>query len=126
MGEKVAIIQDFCPMESTVMPAFLNFLAKRQRLQSLKKILKEYVQVIYFNQQITPVKCFSADPLTDDQKAAIITKMKTKLGAEDIKLICEADRNLLGGFRVEDGLDLSLRNFLEEAAVSEGVLVGDF
>merc|ERR1712039_331888 len=138
--EKVAIIEESCgKMESTVLPAFLKFLAKKQRLQSLNKILKEYVQRIYFDQKITPVRCISADPLSDDQKTAIIAKMKERLGVADIKLLCVTDRSLLGGFKLEygftdpdtcnicsDGEDLSLRGFLEKSAVSEGVIVGDF
>merc|ERR1711920_505857 len=79
--EKVAIIMERCgKMDSTVMPTFLNFLAKKQRLQSLNRILKEYVQRIYFDQSITPVRCISAVPLSDDQKTAIIAKMKERLG----------------------------------------------
>merc|ERR1719188_1579013 len=64
--EKVDIVLGACPkMESTVVPAFLRFLAKKQRLISMKKILNEYVQNIYYTQSIIPVRCYSASPLTD-------------------------------------------------------------
>merc|ERR1719188_1146337 len=126
--EKVELILANCgKMESTVMPAFLRFLAKRQRLMSLKRILKEYVQRVYYNQSITPVKCFSADPLSAKHKEQIIEKMKKKLGCSDVKLIQIVDKNLLGGFMLEynftdpdtltycsDGADMSLRGFMLE------------
>merc|ERR1712190_368363 len=138
--EKVEIIMKFCPkMESTVLPTFVKFLAKRQRLMSLNRILKEYVQRVYYNSSITPVKCYTADALTDAQKDKICEKMKKRLGCDDVKLIIIVDKSLLGGFKLEynftdpdtltfcsDGQDCSLRGFLEKQAISQGVIVEDF
>merc|ERR1712176_223473 len=104
------------PLESKVVPALLKFVAKKQRLLSIKKILKEYVQSIYWNQSITPVRCISADPLTDEQKAAITQKMAKKLGCADVKLEYGfTDPDTLK--YCSDGEDCTLRNFLERSAI---------
>merc|ERR1712039_887072 len=137
--EKVNLFMKYSSkMESTVLPAFLKFLAKRQRLMSLNRILKEYVQRVYYNSSITPLKCYTSESLTDEQKAKICAKMKKRLGCDDVKLICIVDKSLLGGFKLEynftdpdtltfcsDGQDCSLRGFLENAAISKGVIVED-
>merc|ERR1712187_683411 len=97
------IIELLQPLESTVLPKFLVFLAKKKRMCSLKKIVQQYVQTLYISQSVAPVKVTSASILTDDQKDQIKEKMKAKLEVDDIKLICEYDTSLLGGFKLEYG-----------------------
>mmetsp|Transcript_36909 Transcript_36909/g.101584 ORF Transcript_36909/g.101584 Transcript_36909/m.101584 type:complete len:286 (+) Transcript_36909:81-938(+) len=124
----------FAPMESTVFPKFVKYLAKKRRLTSLKLICKEYVKGLYVSEQIVPVRVQSATPLNDEQKDAIKEKMKAKTGASDIKLVCEVSGELLAGFKVEwgfvdpetldapaDGIDMSLKSILSKAAIKEGV-----
>merc|ERR1712083_744109 len=126
------IIELLQPLESTVMPKFLVFLAKKKRMCSLKKIVQQYVQCLYMSQSVAPVRVTSASILSDDQKEKIKEKMKAKLEVDDIKLVCEYDNSLLGGFKVEYGytdpdrmrvpnyqIDISLKNFLEKAVVKE-------
>merc|ERR1711879_590754 len=130
------IIELLQPLESTVLPKFLVFLAKKKRMMSLKKIVQQYVQTLYISQSVAPVRVISASVLTEEQKDAIKEKMKKKLEVDDIKLICEYDNSLLGGFKVLYGytdpdrllvpnyeVDCSLKNFLDSAVVKEGVVV---
>jgi len=123
------------PLESTVLPKFVIFLAKKKRLMALKPICKEYVASLYFTNSIAPVKVRSAQPLSEEQKEAIKEKMKEKTGAADIKLVAEVDGSLLGGFVIEwgfvdpenldtpsEGVDLSLQTILTKKALDNGVL----
>merc|ERR1711933_422870 len=123
------------PFQSTVVPKFIIFLAKKKRLMSLKVIAQEFVGKLYEAQSIAPVKVCCAQRLTEEQVEGIKEKMKEKTGASDIKLIIEVDSSLLGGFTVEwgfpdpedlstptDGIDLSLQSILARAALNQGVL----
>merc|ERR1719221_120393 len=122
------------PLQSTVVPKFVVFLAKKKRLMSLKVIAQEFVGQLYDQQSIAPVKV-CAERLTEEQLEGIKEKMKEKTGASDIKMIVLVDPGLLGGFTVEwgfpdpedlstptDGIDLSLKAVLAKAALNEGVL----
>jgi len=130
------IVELLSPLESTVMPKFLIFLAKKKRLCSLKKIVQQYVQTLYISQSVAPVKVISASILTEEQKDKIKAKMAKKLEVDDIKLICEYNNALLGGFQIEYGytdpdrlkvpnnqIDISLKSFLDNAVVKEGVVI---
>eukprot|EP00425_Heterocapsa_triquetra_P036961 CAMPEP_0195083470 /NCGR_PEP_ID=MMETSP0448-20130528/24408_1 /TAXON_ID=66468 /ORGANISM="Heterocapsa triquestra, Strain CCMP 448" /LENGTH=244 /DNA_ID=CAMNT_0040116681 /DNA_START=45 /DNA_END=779 /DNA_ORIENTATION=+ len=129
------MIKLFSPMTSSVMPKFITFLAKKKRLLALKPLCFEYINELYSQQAIAPVKVRSASRLTEAQLETIKNKMKAKTGAEDIKLITEVDAGLLGGFVAEwgfsdpenldtatEGVDLSLKSFLQKAALNQGVV----
>ncbi|CAL1165672.1 unnamed protein product, partial [Cladocopium goreaui] len=123
------------PLKSTVMPKFIVFLAKKNRLNGIKVIMFEYVQSMYYLQSITPVRVTSAQRLTEDQLAKIKEKMKSKCGTRDVKLVAEVDPNLIGGLTLEwgytdpvqlyaptHGVDLSLKNILNKRALQKGVV----
>lgn len=123
------------PLKSTVMPKFIVFLAKKNRLNGIKVIMFEYVQSMYYLQSITPVRVTSAQRLTEDQLAKIKEKMKSKCGTKDVKLVAEVDPNLIGGLTLEwgytdpvqlyaptHGVDLSLKNILNKRALQKGVV----
>jgi len=123
-------------LQSTVVPKFIVFLAKKKRLVALKPLAEEYVNTLYSTQSIAPVRVTSAQRLTAEQAETIKQKMKVKTGAADIKLVQEVDAGLMGGFKVEygftdpeglgtptEGVDLSLKSFLEKSALSQGVVV---
>merc|ERR1712056_116536 len=123
------------PLESNVVPKFVTFLAKKKRLQALQPVVEEYMSSLYETQNIAPVLVRSAQPLTEEQKEAIKEKMKAKTGASDIKLVCQIDSSLIAGLSVEygftdpeqlstptEGADLSLKSYLESAALNQGVV----
>merc|ERR1712218_118119 len=132
MGSMIKLLE---PFQSTVVPKFIIFLAKKKRLNSLKMVSKEFVNKLYDSQSIAPVKVTSAQRLTEDQIQALKEKMLEKTGTKDIKLILQVDASLNAGFTVEwgfpdpedlgtptDGIDLSLKTILERAALNKGVL----
>merc|ERR1719198_547631 len=129
------MIKLFQPLESTVLPKFITFLAKKKRLLALKPLCMEYVSELYNMQEIVPVKVTSSSRLSAAQIEAIKEKMKAKTGASDVKLVQAIDASLLGGFVVEwgfsdpenmdtatEGVDLSLKNVLSKAALNQGVV----
>lgn len=129
------IVDLLMPLESTVMPKFIVFLAKKNRLNGIKVIMFEYVQSMYYKQSITPIRVTSAQRLTGDQLQKIEQKMKGKVGTTDVKLVAEVDPNLIGGLTLEwgytdpvnlyaptHGVDLSLKNILNKRALQKGVV----
>merc|ERR1712151_587728 len=86
-----SMVEMMQPLESSVVPKYVTFLAKKKRLQALRPIVEEYMSTLYETQNIVPVRVKSAQPLTEEQKEAIKEKMKTKTGASDIKLVCSID-----------------------------------
>lgn len=130
------LINEETPLESTVFPKFVRYLAKKKRLPMLKQALQNYVTTVYETQQIEPVLCKSAQPLTDAQKNTIKEKMKAKLGATDIKLICEVNPRLVAGLALEwgfvdpellycptGGSELTMKMVLEKVSTSKGAPV---
>lgn len=135
VAKAAGMIELLQPLESTVVPKFITFLAKKTRLLALKPICQEYVSALYNAQSIAPVIVRSAQRLSESQIETIKDKMKAKTGASDVKLITEVDAGLLGGFIIEygftdpenldtptEGVDLSLKSFLEKAALDQGVV----
>eukprot|EP00930_Biecheleria_cincta_P047574 TRINITY_DN32_c0_g2_i1.p1 TRINITY_DN32_c0_g2~~TRINITY_DN32_c0_g2_i1.p1 ORF type:complete len:255 (+),score=56.65 TRINITY_DN32_c0_g2_i1:91-855(+) len=124
------------PYQSTVMPKFIVFLAKKKRLMSLRKVCTEYVQTLYFTQSIAPVKVTAADKLSEEQKNEIKDRMKARLGVQDVKLVVVVDGGLLAGFKVEWGyldpeklycpsssIDLSMKSHMNKMALAKGIVV---
>mmetsp|Transcript_102995 Transcript_102995/g.268305 ORF Transcript_102995/g.268305 Transcript_102995/m.268305 type:complete len:271 (-) Transcript_102995:182-994(-) len=125
-------------MESTVLPGFFRFLAKKRRFNGLSMIADYYMEELYKEQNIVPARVTSAQALTEDQKESIKAKMKKITGADDIKLVSSVNADLLGGFKVEynfldadnmrgpeNALDYSLKTVLQKAAVGKGVLLDE-
>merc|ERR1719277_2168887 len=96
----VEIMGDF---ESTVVPKFIIFLAKKKRLQALPHLAEEYMTTLFETQKIEPVRVWVSQRLSEEQKEEIKEKMKAKTGATDIKLVEEVDNSLIGGFKLEWG-----------------------
>mmetsp|Transcript_83493 Transcript_83493/g.269130 ORF Transcript_83493/g.269130 Transcript_83493/m.269130 type:complete len:275 (+) Transcript_83493:104-928(+) len=136
--ERSAEISKMMGLESTVLPVFFRFLAKKQRFNGLGMIADYYMEELYKEQNIVPIRVTSAQTLTDDQKKSIRSKMKKITGAADIKLVSTVNADLLGGFKVEynfldadnmrgpeNALDYSLKTVLQKAAVGKGVLLAE-
>jgi len=131
------LIEIMGPFQSTVMPKFIVFLAKKKRLMAVRKVCIEYVKTLYFTQSIAPVKVTSADRLSEDQKNEIKAKMTARIGVQDVKLIEEVDGGLLAGFKVEwdfldpeklycpsSSIDMSMQTHLNNMALTKGIVVG--
>ena len=122
------------PLKSSVMPRFIIFLAKKNRLNGIKVIMLEYVQSTYYTNSVTPIRVTSAQRLTQDQMEKIKLKMEAKVGT-DVRLVQEVSPSLLGGLTLEwgytdpdklyaptHGVDLSLKNILNKRAIQKGVI----
>jgi len=121
-------------LESTVVPKYLAFLAKKNRLPSLRKISVEYVKEIYDTQGIIPATVTSAQALDDASIDRIKNTLKEQLGASDIKLVTKVSDKLIAGYILEydylhpgdmkgprGRVDYSLASRLEQATKGSGL-----
>jgi len=103
--------------ENTV--RFLMVLLDRSRIDLLGSIAEKYMQMVYDFAGIKIAQVSSASPLTPDQELDLISRLRNRANAKEIKLITKVDKSLLGGLKVQIGsnvIDLSLKGQLRELA----------
>ena len=103
--------------ENTV--RFLMVLLDRGRIDLLESIAEKYLQMVYDFAEIKIAQVSSAIPLTPDQELDLISRLRNRTGAKEIKLVTNVDASLLGGLKVQIGsnaIDLSLKGQLRELA----------
>jgi F-type H+-transporting ATPase subunit delta len=75
--------------------------------------------MVYDFAEIKIAQVSSAIPLTPDQELDLISRLRNRTGAKEIKLVTNVDKSLLGGLKVQIGsnvIDLSLKGQLRELA----------
>ena len=94
-------------------------LLDRSRIDLLESIAEKYLQMVYDFAEIKIAQVSSAIPLTPDQELDLISRLRNRTGAKEIKLVTNVDKSLLGGLKVQIGsnvIDLSLKGQLRELA----------
>jgi F-type H+-transporting ATPase subunit delta len=98
---------------------FLMVLLDRNRIALLEPIIEKYLQMVYDFADIKIAQVSSATPLTPEQELDLISRLRNRTGATEIKLLTNVDASLLGGLKVQIGsnvIDLSLKGQLKELA----------
>jgi F-type H+-transporting ATPase subunit delta len=84
--------------------AFLNILARKGRENILPEITTEFFNQYKDLKNISTVKVTSSSPMTESQIASLKNKLqKSDIVRENIDLITEVDKSLIGGMVVEIG-----------------------
>jgi F-type H+-transporting ATPase subunit delta len=94
-------------------------LLDRGRIDLLESIAEKYLQMVYDFAEIKIAQVSSAISLTPDQELDLISRLRNRTGAKEIKLVTNVDASLLGGLKVQIGsnvIDLSLKGQLRELA----------
>lgn len=81
--------------------AFTNLLIRKGREFFLPEIIREVIRQYQEIKHITKVKITTAVPLEEDQKAAIVSKIRSSSVLENVDLETEIDPSLIGGFVLE-------------------------
>jgi len=92
---------------------FLNLLVDKNRIAYLEDIAEKYQELAYEQDSIEIVKVTSAVELTADQQKQLAQKVKSAIGAKQIKLALKVDPSLWAGLQVEVAdkiIDASLRS----------------
>ena len=105
---------------------FLMVLVKRDRINLLPTVIKNYLELVYKTASVKMVEVYTAFPFTTLQKLNLIKKLKELTNAREIRLVVTVDSSLIGGFLIKTNskvLDITIKNQLKNLAKHlDGVL----
>ena len=98
---------------------FLMVLINRERINLLRSIITNYLELVYETASIKMVEVVSASEFSNSQKNTLIKKLKELTDAREIRLDITINPNLIGGFLIKTEskvIDFSIKNQLENLA----------
>jgi F-type H+-transporting ATPase subunit delta len=98
---------------------FLMVLVKRDRINLLKSVITNYLELVYETASIKTIEVVTAVEFSNAQKNTLIQKLKELTNAREIKLAITIDPNLIGGFLIKTEskvIDFTIKNQLQQLA----------
>jgi F-type H+-transporting ATPase subunit delta len=98
---------------------FLMILVKRDRINVLKSIIANYLELVYETASIKMIEVSTAFPFANLQKNTLIQKLKELTNAREIRLVITVDSSLIGGFLIKTQskvIDFTIKNKLQKLA----------
>jgi F-type H+-transporting ATPase subunit delta len=98
---------------------FLMVLVERDRINLLKSVISNYLDLVYETASIKLVEVSTAFPFTNLQKNTLIQKLKELTKAREIRLVITVDSSLIGGFLIQTEskvIDFTIKNQLQKLA----------
>jgi F-type H+-transporting ATPase subunit delta len=98
---------------------FLMVLVNRDRINLLKAVITNYLELVYETASIKMIEVSTAFAFTNLQKNMLIKKLKELTNAREIRLVITVDSSLIGGFLIKTEskvIDFSVKNQLEKLA----------
>ena len=98
---------------------FLLVLVDRDRINLLKSIITNYLELVYETASIKMIEVSTAVAFTNSQKNMLIKKLKELTDAREIRLVVTVDSNLIGGFLIKTEsrvIDFTVKNQLQNLA----------
>jgi len=98
---------------------FLLILVRRNRINILRSIITNYLELVYDTASIKIIEVATASDFTNEQKTILIEKLKILTNAREIRLVVQIDSSLIGGFLVKTKskvIDFTIKNQLQQLA----------
>jgi F-type H+-transporting ATPase subunit delta len=98
---------------------FLMVLVNRDRINLLKAVITNYLELVYETASIKMIEVSTAFAFTNLQKNTLIKKLKELTNAREIRLVITVDSSLIGGFLIKTEskvIDFTIKNQLEKLA----------
>jgi F-type H+-transporting ATPase subunit delta len=98
---------------------FLMVLVNRDRINLLKAVITNYLELVYETASIKMIEVSTAFAFTNLQKNMLIKKLKELTNAREIRLVITVDSSLIGGFLIKTEskvIDFSIKNQLQSLA----------
>jgi F-type H+-transporting ATPase subunit delta len=98
---------------------FLMVLVSRDRINLLKSVITNYLELVYETASIKTIEVVTAVEFSNAQKNTLIQKLKELTNAREIKLDITVDPNLIGGFLIKTEskvIDFTIKNQLQQLA----------
>jgi F-type H+-transporting ATPase subunit delta len=98
---------------------FLMILVNKDRINLLKYVISNYLELVYKTASIKTIEVSTAFTFTNTQKDELIQKLKELTNAREIRLIITVDSSLIGGFLIKTEsrvIDFTIKNQLQKLA----------
>ncbi len=98
---------------------FLMVLVSRDRINLLKSVITNYLELVYETASIKTIEFVSAFDFSTAQKNTLVQKLKELTNEREIKLAITVDPNLIGGFLIKTEskvVDFTIKNQLQQLA----------
>ncbi len=98
---------------------FLMVLVNRDRINLLKSVIANYLELVYETASIKMIEVSTAFPFANLQKNTLIQKLKELTNAREIRLVITVDPSLIGGFLIKTEskvIDFTVKNQLQKLA----------
>jgi F-type H+-transporting ATPase subunit delta len=98
---------------------FLMILVNRDRINLLKSVIDNYLELVYETASIKMIEVSTASAFTNLQKNTLIQKLKELTNAREIRLLIKVDSSLIGGFLIKTQskvIDFTIKNQLQQLA----------
>jgi len=121
--DKKAVLQRLSQEIDPFIKNFLMILVDRRRIIFLEGICQHFRTLLRKLNNIVLAEVTSAVELTDEQRQAVIDKVKSITQAQDVELVNRLDQGLIGGVIIKVGsqvIDASLRGQLRRLSISLG------
>lgn len=107
------------PQVNTETFKFLMILVERGRINVLKSVIANYLELVYETASIKTIEVATAYPFANLQKNMLIQKLKELTNAREIRLVISVDSSLIGGFLIKTEskiIDFTIKNQLQKLA----------
>jgi F-type H+-transporting ATPase subunit delta len=98
---------------------FLMVLVERGRINVLRSVITNYLELVYETASIKTIEVATAFPFANLQKNMLIQKLKELTNAREIRLVISVDSSLIGGFLIKTDskiIDFTIKNQLQKLA----------
>jgi F-type H+-transporting ATPase subunit delta len=98
---------------------FLMILIERGRINVLRSVIANYLELVYETASIKTIEVATAYPFANLQKNTLIQKLKELTNAREIRLVITEDSSLIGGFLIKTEskvIDFTIKNQLQKLA----------
>jgi F-type H+-transporting ATPase subunit delta len=98
---------------------FLMVLVDRDRINLLRAVIAQYLELVYETASIKTIEVSTAFPFTYLQKNTLVKKLKELTNAREIRLVITVDPSLIGGFLIQTNskvIDFTVKNQLQKLA----------
>ncbi len=98
---------------------FLMVLVERDRINLLKSVISNYLELVYETASIKTIEVVTAFAFSNSQKDTLIEKLKELTNAREIRLVVTVEPSLIGGFLIKTEskvIDFTITNQLQQLA----------
>jgi len=98
---------------------FLMVLLDRDRINLLKSVITNYLELVYETASIKTIEVITAFAFSNSQKTTLIQKLKELTNAREIRLVITVEPSLIGGFLIKTEskvIDFTIKNQLQQLA----------